>query len=396
MIKKVLYVHYLNTPRDGANTHVTEFRKSFGKICDREDIEFKTISPEMSTGLHSPPTKLKVLKDWIGKFYIRDVKIIIEQFRQYKKEKAMLEREKPDIVLARWNARNLSIFYACRSLGIPVCVEVNGSDTEKSDGDFFIRLPFVERALKTRNLLKLVDGAFVVSDVLKKEVAEQIDYNVDLRVIPNGVDTNRFTPEKGGVAIRNEFNIDPNKVVIGYIGTFVPWHRLDWLVDIYKRLSQKYDNLHVLLIGETYPNAVELIKYVKEQGLEEHVTFTGHIDMKNVPEYIAAMDIAVLPHTAYYCSPLKLFEYMAMKRAIVSIGTEPVKEIMGDKEGATFTPGDMAAMEATIEKLIACPETRESLGTSAREKIQSEYTWDANAEKVYSLLQDTFQRKSTS
>ncbi|MGB0466831.1 MAG: glycosyltransferase family 4 protein [Pontibacterium sp.] len=392
MIKKVLYVHYLNTPRDGANTHVTEFKKSFGKICEREQIEFKTISPEMSTGLHSPPTRLKVLKDYIGKFYIRDIKIILEQFKQYKKDKAMLTREKPDMVLVRWNARNLAIFYACRSLNIPVCTEVNGSDSEKSDGNFFIRLPFVERALKTKNLLKLVDGAFVVSDVIKQEVCEQISYDIDLRVIPNGVDCNRFKADTDATAIRQGLSIPADKIVIGYIGTFVPWHRLDWLVDIYKRLSEKYDNLHVLLIGETYPNAVELIKYVHSQGLDEHISFTGHIDMKNVPEYIAAMDIAVLPHTAYYCSPLKLFEYMAMQRAIVSIGTDPVKEIMGENEGTTFIPGDMAAMEATLEKLIASPETRRTLGQNARDKIETLYTWDANAEKVFSLLSDTYQR----
>lgn len=392
MIKKVLYVHYLNTPKDGANTHVTEFRKSFGKICERDGIEFKTIAPEPSLGIHKPPSKLKIVKDWIGKFWIRDIKIILEQYKHYRVEKAILEREKPDIVLARWNARNVSIFYAARSLGIPVCVEINGSDTEKSDGDFFIRFPPVERALKNRNLVRLVDGAFVVSGVLQKEIKDQIDFEKDIRVIPNGVDVNRFEENISGQAIREKLGISEDKVVVGYIGTFAPWHRLDKLLEIYQDLSKKYDNIHILLIGETYPHAQGLIKLVEEKGLKQHVTFTGHVDMQQVPNYVAAMDIAVLPHTAYYCSPLKLFEYMALKRAIVSIGTEPVKEMMSENEGITFKPGDMQSMENAIERLIDNAELRKQLGENARERIKNEFTWDINAEKVYGLLKDTYTR----
>lgn len=392
MIKKVLYVHYLNTPRDGANTHVTEFKKSFGKICDREGIEFKTISPELSVGLHKPPSKAKILKDWIGKFYIRDIKIILENYRHYRREREMLIAEKPDIVLVRWNARNLSIFYACKSLGIPVCSEINGSDTEKYDGDFFVRLPYVENALKSRNLVKHVDGAFVVSRILQKEILDQIDFEKDLRVIPNGVNLDRFEDEVDDSAVREKYNIDKDTTVIGYIGTFVPWHRIDLLVDIYKTLSEKYEKLHVLLIGETYPNAVGLIDYVDKQGLNDKITFTGHVNMNDVPEYIATMDIAVLPHTAYYCSPLKLFEYMALKRAVVSIGTDPVKETMGEGEGMTFEAGDMDAMQAAIELLIKEPDQRKQMGVNARHRIATEFTWDINAEKVYSLLQDTYKR----
>lgn len=396
MIKKVLYVHYLNTLKDGANTHVTEFRKSFGKICERENIEFKTISPGLSeastVSKHTPPSKAKMLVKWIGKYYIRDFKIILEQFKHYKKEKAMLEREKPDIVLARWNARNLSIFYACRSLNIPVCVEINGSDTEKSDGEFWVRLPMVETALKSRNLVKHVDGAFVVSRILQREIKDQITFEKDIRVIPNGVDISRFPEDINGTAAREKLGIPKDKVVIGYIGTFAPWHRLDKLVEMYKTLSQKYDNLHILLIGETYPHGQDLVKSIEAQNLTENITFTGHVDMQNVPGYVAAMDIAVLPHTAYYCSPLKLFEYMALKRAVVCIGTEPVKDTMSEDEGITFPEGDMEAMQNAIEKLIADPDYRKQLGENARKRISNEFTWDINADKVYGLLKDTYKR----
>ena len=114
----------------------------------------------------------------------------------------------------------------------------------------------------------------------------------------------------------------------------------------------------------------------------------GFVKPADIPPYLAAMDVAVLPNAARYCSPLKLFEYMAMAKPTVAAATPPVSATLADGvEGLLFEPGNQAQFVAKLRELALNRELRERLGFAARRRMQSEFTWRHNAERVFGLLE---------
>jgi glycosyltransferase involved in cell wall biosynthesis len=107
---------------------------------------------------------------------------------------------------------------------------------------------------------------------------------------------------------------------------------------------------------------------------------------------IAAIDVAVLPNAPDYCSPLKIFEYMAMAKAIVAPATRTICGILTDGEEALlFPPGDYKSMVQAILRLAGDPALRNRLGLAARQRVCEQFSWRHNSERVYDLLEKVWQ-----
>ncbi|MGC9093824.1 MAG: glycosyltransferase, partial [Bacteroidota bacterium] len=114
-----------------------------------------------------------------------------------------------------------------------------------------------------------------------------------------------------------------------------------------------------------------------------------------IPEHLAACDILVSPHvwdenpaitesmTPFFGSPTKLFEYMAMGKAIVASRVGQISEIFSPGRDAILVePGNVAQISEAIQKLAAHPRTRKALGRNARRKVIENFTWLENAKRL--------------
>ena len=100
------------------------------------------------------------------------------------------------------------------------------------------------------------------------------------------------------------------------------------------------------------------------------------------------MEIAVIPHSNEYRSPIKLFEYMAQECAIVAPATEPIAFVIkNNTNGRLFTPRDKELFYSSLNSLIMQPQLRERLGRAARNTVETQHTWKHNAMKVLQLVQ---------
>jgi len=105
-----------------------------------------------------------------------------------------------------------------------------------------------------------------------------------------------------------------------------------------------------------------------------------------VPEFIDIMDICVIPGSNEYRSPIKLFEYMAMAKAVVAPSYQPIESIVRDGEdGILFKPADRGSLKASLEYLIADEKKRSYIGMNARKKILGSYLWKHNAGKILDI-----------
>src|SRR5439155_20953082 len=156
----------------------------------------------------------------------------------------------------------------------------------------------------------------VVSPHLKRRITAQGVPEARVLVLPNAIDPDDFAQPANGARIREKLALNAN-VVIGFVGWFVEWHRLEMLIETFAEVCARHTNLRLVLIGEGELRQ-RLEALAKQLGVAAKVIFAGAVAPGEMPAHIAAMDICVVPHSNEYRSPIKLFEYMAQASAVVA------------------------------------------------------------------------------
>lgn len=386
----VAYIHYQKFERDGSHTHTSNFIREFGAIAQRDGFSFVVRSPELVSGVPGEASKLGKLKSHIARFYVSDIKNLLKQMKLFFSDVRYLKQNNISIVLTRYNLNTISIVWACRYLNIPVVLEINAPDTEQQEVKFH-RVPWIRQLFNVDNVSKTCNGLFAVSGYLRDHF-KHLDgaNNSPKHAIQNGVNLKDF---EGFDAARKQqakraLGLE-NKTTIGFVGSFAPWHRVDLLIDAFTNLANTHPNAVLLLVGEVRKDTRDAILARIPSGLKDRIHFTGFVKKSHVSDYLAAMDIATLPNTEDYCSPLKLFEYMAMGLPTVSVRTAAVNEVIIETEhGLCFERGDVVSMQAALNTLLCDEPLRKTMGANAATRVQNTFTWSHNADRVYTLLKE--------
>ena len=290
-----------------------------------------------------------------------------------------VKQHKPDCLYERYNLYLLSGVWLKRFLGIPMLLEINAplfDERRKYNG---IALPRLARWAETTTW-RNASAVLPVTEVLAEKV-EQAGVSRDrILVIHNGINEQRFSHVENSAPMRRELGLE-NRLVLGFTGFVREWHRLDRVVDLLK--SSGPVQRHLLLVGDG-PARKQIEDRAAQLGVEEFVTITGVIGREDVSGYVACFDIALQPDVVEYASPLKLFEYLALGRAIVAPDTANIREILVHEDSALlFDPGQEDGFLEAVEKLLDDAGLRKRIGEGARRTIaEKEFTWDANARKV--------------
>ncbi|MCK5345012.1 MAG: glycosyltransferase family 4 protein, partial [Candidatus Heimdallarchaeota archaeon] len=316
-------------------------------------------------------------------------KAILRNFINIFKEFKILKKENPDIVIFRAQPYSFSLVLLLKMMKIPLILEVNSSAAHEfrfyDKGHF--RMPFVIETLERINF-KAADAITVVSENLKKYLIAIYKIHADKIIVnPNGADPEKFNEEvmaKDPELVRHH-NLE-GKLVLGYVGGFYSWHSLDGLIDVFKEIvgaSEGGSNLVLLLVGDG-PERSNIDEKVHALGLEEKIIFTGKINYEKLPHYMALMDVGVLPNSTTYCSPLKIFEYMIMGKAVVAPDYGPINAIITNRDnGMLFDHRDIYTIKSLLIELIENNDLRQTLSARARETILKGYTWEHNAQRVW-------------
>jgi glycosyltransferase involved in cell wall biosynthesis len=195
------------------------------------------------------------------------------------------------------------------------------------------------------------------------------------------------TSERPNVRASDADHISP--VVVGYAGHLYAWKGVDLLLEALARVPE----VRGLIVGghEKESDLGRLRALAARLGIQNRVTFTGQLPPAAVPEQLARADILVLPNPASAIStratsPLKLFEYMAARRAIVAADLPSLREVLTDDVNAVFVaPADVEALAAGIRRLVNDAAMRERLAAAAGQAV-AEYSWSRRAERLEALF----------
>jgi glycosyltransferase involved in cell wall biosynthesis len=292
----------------------------------------------------------------------------------------IFSREKPEAIYERYESYCFAGILLAKLFSIPHILEVNAP-----------LLAGPRRRLKFYGLVRLIEGmvfrltngVVLTTNNLRDYVERMGVKDINLHVIPDGVDIEKFRP----ITKKDENSLKKlkleNSFVIGFVGSLMPRQGLEVLIEACKSLKYKIElPLKYFIIG-TGRREKRLKNIVKNYDLEKDFIFLKDIKHEDIPSYINLMDICVLPNMSIYSSPIKIFEYMAMKKPVILPRKGQPLDIFTHLEDCFFIePGNKEQLIEAIQLLSEDENLRKKLGANAREKVSRQFTWLKSAEKT--------------
>lgn len=206
------------------------------------------------------------------------------------------------------------------------------------------------------------------NNILKKKV----------EIIPNGVNSEKFFYYKNS---KEELGLDG--FIVGYVGVLREW--VDFK-PVFKAIRNLNSEVKLLIVGSEgrFKETKELaIKY----NVSDRVIFTGMIPYSHVPKYISAMDVGIIPFNldgiAHNALPIKLFEYMACEKPVIS--TELVSLKRQFPEDILYVRNADDYVD-TISFLNENRDFARKLGKNGKKIVKSDYTWEMQSKKLENIL----------
>jgi glycosyltransferase involved in cell wall biosynthesis len=290
-----------------------------------------------------------------------------------------------DAVYQRHARFSLAGALVARLSGKPLFLEYNGPESFK--GRYWNSTPLRGRLAACEDAaLAAATRIFVVSEVDRRSLVQRGIEPERIVVNPNGVDAERFALG-GGAEIRTRHGI-ANDFVIGFLGTFGPWHGAPVLARAFVDVADRLPRAHLFLVGDG-PELETTLEILRCAGIEARTTVPGQVRPSEVPAYLDACDLLVSPHVPlpdgveFFGSPTKLFEYMAAGKAIIASRLGQIGDVLAHgKTGWLVRPGDVAGLAEAIVSLAEAPRVREELGAQARRQAVDRHSWKRNARGV--------------
>jgi len=384
----ILY-HFRTQGTGAEGVHIAGMARAFTRLGHTVVFSSPTgIDPLASAG--ADPFASGARRSFLSRLAARAPRIVFEflevayNFVAYARLRAALASSGSELIYERHAFFLCATALLAQRRRIPLIIEVN-----ELAGDERVRAsPWLAPLARLADRLAFQRARLivVVSPHLARRIAAMGIPQEKILVLPNAVDEEILAIPADGTGVRERHGCR-DAIVLGFVGWFVSWHRLDVLLAIFARLAGTDPRLRLLLVGDG-PLARALTAQADGLGVRDRVIFTGSVPHAEVAAHVAAMDICVVPHSNEYRSPIKLFEYMAHGRAVVAPRTEPVAAVIQDGEnGLQFDPEKPAEFAAQLARLIASPQERNALGAAARRAVQNRHTWRRNAEAIFSALE---------
>lgn len=238
---------------------------------------------------------------------------------------------------------------------------------------------FIYQRLKR---LKLI----VITKALQHEF-QQVGFK-NILIASDGVDLKEFSLDISKEEARKKTSLPLDKTIVMYTGHFYDWKGVDILIESMRGLSEDY---LLVLVGGTKEDLALYGRKIKDEGLASKIFLLGWWPHREIPYFLKAADVLVLPNKAgdplseKYTSPLKLFEYMASGRPLVASDLPSLREILGSEHAILIKPNDPRALAEGIKRVMADESLAQKIAAEALRSVQK-YSWQSRAKRILAFL----------
>ncbi len=292
-----------------------------------------------------------------------------------------LRAQRPALVVPKGLLAQFYGGLAARWAGIPCVWHVQDRVSERV-GFFF---PWT-MALASRMLAReiIVDAESIARQLHRWTPPARIS------VIPNGVDTHEFSPRGDGSAVRAEWGVPPDQLLVGVVGRLTPWKGQHVLIRAFARIADRFPNASIVLIGapmfENGNYSSELRSTAERLGLTNRIIFAGF--RWDMPQTLAALDIVAHPALEKDSSPLAVVSAMAAGKPIICSRIDGTAQLFDDGvDGLLVPPGDADALADTLALLLSDANLRTRLGCAARARAERELSVEQFARRCAAVFE---------
>lgn len=235
--------------------------------------------------------------------------------------------------------------------------------------------------------------------ILKKDSFKlfiSISGNLNKYWMENGINLNKTIGLHDGTSIHTTVNKEEieipfknGKPLITYTGSLYKDRGIDRII----QLSKDFSNLNFLIIGGPKETAILLQEECERLKLN-NIVFTGPVAHRKVALYLNQSDVLLalwskkVP-TINYCSPLKVFEYMASNKLIIADGFVTIKEVLTNEENALLIePDNYNSLKEALTKVINNKEHYYNLGKNNSKLIETKYSWENRSKLILNKLNE--------
>ena len=204
-------------------------------------------------------------------------------------------------------------------------------------------------------------------------------------IAPNGVELERFASLLDPESARHSLGM-PEAPTVLCAGHLYQGRG----ADLFLQLAGTLPDAQFVWVGGRQEDVEEWKQ--KAMGLS-NVTFIGFVPNTELPRYLAAADVLLMPYarsilgssgdasSAAVASPMKMFEYMAASRAILTSDLPVIREVLDDSSAAFAPPEDSSVWATTLKRMLSDTALRARLASNARREVEK-YTWIARAQRI--------------
>ena len=227
--------------------------------------------------------------------------------------------------------------------------------------------------------LQFADKIIAYSPACKEYLIKEYALKNDINILPSLL----FKPIQPVKVESENFNI-------GFIGSFLSWHKVDLLVCVFKKFYQVYPNARLLLIGygEEWNN-VKLL--VNELGIEDYVELPGFVTEEELTNYKSQFTVGVMAGSNWYGSPLKLFEYAFAGIPFIAPDSKTVLSIFEDKKHCLYVEGadEEATLFNALETYYLDAALREEHSLEVSKYVNNDYSLEIYRNSLFRFLADS-------
>jgi len=271
--------------------------------------------------------------------------------------------------------------------GYPVVLEMHG-DVSGTMGAWWLRQFWKARGTKVMTVT-----TSALRNALERSTKIQFK-NESLLIAPNGVELEKYDGLPNPPEARHQLNL-PEGLTVGFTGHIYPGRGAELLFELAKQMKA----INFLWVGGT-PELVEFWRGKLAEANMTNVTMTGFVKHERIALYQAAADVLLMPYSraieassgqdiAEVINPMKMFEYMASGRAIVSADLPSIREVLNEGNAVFAEAGNWEMVignwKLVIESLLADESRRRALGAQTRKDVE-QLTWVKREENILRVI----------
>ncbi len=233
---------------------------------------------------------------------------------------------------------------------------------------------------------KNADLVVTISEYSREKLCHLYDVNKSkVRIVPNGVDTERFKPAECVEPLKQWLGVNDKRLVL-FVGRLIPRKGLPYLVEAAKAVVRECEDTVFIIVGDG-PLKNSLISQTKSANLSENFLFAGDAREEQLPAFYNCADIFVLP-SIQEGQGISLLEAQASGKPVVAFNTGGIREALQEKETGLLTEVNSQSLADALLRLLSNSALREKMGQKGREFVSGSLSWDVCAHKMVEVYRE--------